>query len=105
MMSALSLFHISDADFIENATLVTVPAGSHSYIVPELFTIVDDNVNEPQQSFAIIAEIGEDVPENISCFQTEIGSSHCYGRHGTTAIGISDNDHKYGTFYFNTWRY
>ena len=38
-------------------------------------------MNGDEQSFAIVAEIGPDVPENISCFQTGIGATEC---HGTT---------------------
>ncbi|CAI8022403.1 hypothetical protein GBAR_LOCUS13163 [Geodia barretti] len=45
-----------------------------------------------EQSFAIVAEIGPDVPENISCFQIGVGSDVCFGRRGATEIRITDND-------------
>ena len=60
----------------------------------EAFTIVDDNIDEDEQSFAIVAEIGPDVPENVSCFQLGVGSTRCHGRRGATEIRIIDNDRK-----------
>ena len=60
----------------------------------EAFTIVDDNIDEDEQSFAIVAEIGPDVPENISCFQLGVGLTQCHGRRGATEIRIIDNDRK-----------
>ena len=62
-----------------------------SFQIPTFFNITDDDINEVQQSFAIIADI-IDVPENISCFQRAIGESICQGRRGATAIRITDND-------------
>ena len=94
-----TLQSVSDADFSDDAIVVVVPAGTVCFSIPELFSVVDDNINEPVQSFAIVAEIGEDVPENISCFQTKI-APHCYGRHGATEIIIGDNDRKYGVIHY-----
>ena len=94
-----TLQSVSDADFSDDAIVVVVPAGTVRFSIPEFFTIVDDNINEPVQSFAIVAEIGEDVPENISCFKTKI-SPHCYGRQGATEIVIGDNERKYGVFHY-----
>ena len=62
-----------------------------SFEIQTFFNITDDDINEVQQSFAIIADI-IDVPENISCFQRAIGESQCQGRRGATAIRITDND-------------
>ena len=77
-----------------------VPADTIRFPIPEFFSVVDDDINELNHRFAIVAEIGEDVPENISCFQTERGSSHCYGRQGATMIIIGDNDRKYGVIHY-----
>ena len=71
---------------------VTVPANSQSYEISQFFTIEDDNVDEDEQSFAVVAEIGPDVPENISCFQITVGHSICHGRQGATEIRINDDD-------------
>ena len=56
--------------------------------------MVDDNINEIDQSFALVAKIGPDVPDGISCFQTQVGESLCNGRVGATEIKITDNDRK-----------
>ena len=78
-------------DFSSGAINITIPAKRMSYEIQTFFTIDDDDVNEDQQSFAIIAEI-IDVPEDISCFQRAIGERICQGRRGATAIRIMDND-------------
>ena len=59
--------------------------------------IVDDNIDEDEQSFAIIAEIESDVPDAVACFQIEEGQTDCFGRRGATEIRITDNDRKYNT--------
>ena len=98
------------ADFSEQCTDIIVPAadtpGSQTYIIEKFFTVVDDNLNEVErgQSFALIAEIGNDVPFNCfvygvglsdcSCFQTQDGETECFGRSGATEIRITDNDSK-----------
>ena len=87
-MSSLSV-----ADFSDSVTTITVPANSGlSYEIIQFFTINDDNIDEDEQSFAIVGEIGPDVPENISCFQIGVGSDVCFGRRGATEIRITDND-------------
>ena len=58
------------------------------------FNVTDDNVNEIEQSFAVMAEVGADVPNDISCFQTQDRETNCHGRSGATEIGIEDNDCK-----------
>ena len=57
--------------------------------------IIDDNIDEEQQSFVVVAEIGPDVPDGASCFQITEGATQCYGRKGATEIRIIDNDRKY----------
>ena len=54
------------------------------------------------QSFVLVAEIGEDVPESFTCFQREEDEIGCNGnmeptaRFGATKITINDDD---GMFY------
>ena len=103
-MSPLSL----GADFSDQCTTVTVPAattpGFQTYTIPTFFTVIDDNINEVEQSFALVAEIGPDVPSDCfedggltdcSCFQTPYGETQCFGRRGATEIRIADNDRKW----------
>ena len=73
---------------------ITIPANWRSYTIEQFFNISDDNLDEDEQSFAIVAEIGPDVPENISCFQIALGHTGCRGRRGATEIRITDNDRK-----------
>ena len=73
---------------------VTIPANRQTYDIPQFFSIVDDDVDEVDQSFAIVAEIGPDVPEGVSCFQFSAGETECQGRRGATEIIITDNDRK-----------
>ena len=83
-----------DPDFSDTPITITVPADRTTFELPQFFTINDDNIDEDEQSFAIVAEIGRDVPENISCFQTGVGERDCFGRRGATEIRITDNDRK-----------
>ena len=68
------------ADFSDQCTTVTVPAattpGFQTYTIPTFFTVIDDNINEVEQSFAIVAEIGSDVPDTY-CFVEGVGLSDC----------------------------
>ena len=99
------------ADFSDQCTNIIVPAaettGSQTYTIEKFFTVVDDDLNEVEQSFALTAEIGDDVPFNCfveevgsildcSCFQTQDGDIDCFGdgRSGATEIRITDNDSK-----------
>ena len=96
-------------DFSQNGTIVTVPENSQEFQILQFFTIVDDDIDENEQSFVIVAEIGNDVPdkfatraetgfetsESISCFQLGVGGTECFGRHGATQIRIDDDDRKF----------
>ena len=68
------------------------------FIIPQLFNITDDNINEVMQSFVLVGEIGADVPERFTCFQSEGGETGCNvnmeptARFGATRIQIYDND-------------
>ena len=66
-------------------------AGGMYELPHDWFNVTDDNVNEIEQSFAVMAEVGADVPDGISCFQTQDRETN---RSGATEIGIEDNDRK-----------
>ena len=98
---------LSVADFTNNSITIIVPASTTatpSFTLPQFFSVVDDDINEFQQSFAVVAEIEPDVTNSCyvddvgitdcSCFQIEIGGTNCYGRRGATQICITDNDCK-----------
>ena len=78
------------------ATTAEVPAATTDslqiYEIPNFFSVRDDNIDEFMQSFAVVAEIGPDVPDNFTCFQRQAGLQDCFGRHGATEIRIVDND-------------
>ena len=89
------------ADFTETSLTVRVPAatndGVQEFELPNFFNVVDDDIDEVEQSFAIVAELGPDVTEvpfNFSCFQLQAGETECFGRRGATEIRITDNDRK-----------
>ena len=86
-----SLLDPPNRDFSANNVTVTIPAHSSTFAVSTFFTINDDNIDEDEQSFAVVAEI-LDVPENISCFQTAPGTIPCFGTRGASEIRITDND-------------
>ena len=73
---------------------IQIPADRRSYVVEEFFQIFDDDVDEDEQSFALVVEIGPDVPDGVSCFQIS-NDTECYGQRGATEIRIIDNDCKY----------
>ena len=80
-----------------------VRPGPQIFALPEFYSIVDDEINEVEQSFALVATVGEDVTatcnvngtiSECSCFQTGFGETDCFGRSGATQIRITDNDSK-----------
>ena len=81
-------------DFSDTSINVTIPANRRSFTIPTFFTINDDNLDEDEQSFEIVAEIGPDVPDGVSCFQIPNVDAECQGRRGATEIRITDNDRK-----------
>ena len=85
----------SGDDFTYEPLAIKVPANLQRYTIQQFFNVVDDNFDEDEQSFAIVAEIGPDVPDGISCFQTAVGVTECFGRCGATQIRITDNDRKF----------
>ena len=91
------------SDFSTTSTTITIPATAS--IVQEtavfslpntILSITDDEVNEIEQSFALIAEIGSDVPDSFACFQIAEGDRDCVldGRKGAARIRIVNDDGK-----------
>ena len=78
-------------DFTDTPLVINVGANKNEVEVPYFFTVIDDEIDEFEQSFALVAEIGQEVPDNISCFQVP-GTVECFGRFGATEIIINDND-------------
>ena len=85
---------MAGVDFSNMAMTFTVPGNVNEFIIPNFFTVVDDEVNEISQSFALVAELGLDVPDDLACFQIIAGTAQCLGtgRLGATEIRITDND-------------
>lgn len=93
-----SMLITAGTDFTTTTSSVTVLAQDIGDIrtidLPEFFNVIDDDINEIEQSFAIVVEIGPDVPTNTACFQLNLGEGECLGRRGATDIRIIDNDRK-----------
>ena len=97
------------SDFTVGCWNVMIPAavqpGLQTFELPEFYSIVDDEINEAEESFALVATVGDDVSatcdvngiiSECSCFQTGV---ECFGQSGATQIRISDNDRKYNIHY------
>ena len=81
----------SGDDFTINSIVITIPAGRTFFYVEPFFNVTADNIDEIKQSFAVVAEIGQDVPNNVSCFQIVDGQDGCTTeRHGAIRINIID---------------
>ena len=81
------------ADFNAASFTITIPAGITEFEISYTF-FYDDNINEIDQSFALVGVLGDDVPDRFACFQRQTGDSLCFGRTGVTTIKIEDNDGK-----------
>ena len=98
-MYVIVYFPYIGVDFINTSFTITVPAseserGLHTIPLPNV--VVDDDINENCQRFALVAQIGRDVPDSFTCFQrsgcTECCGGQCFGRNGAIEIKIVDND-------------
>ena len=52
---------------------------------------IDDDIDEIEQTFALVVEIGDDVPSSFTCFPGQVSDTGCQRRTGAR-IGIIDND-------------
>ena len=91
------------SDFSTTSTTITIPATASIaeetavFSLPNtILSITNDEVNEIEQSFALIAEIGSDVPDSFACFQIAEGDRDCVldGRKGAARIRIVNDDGK-----------
>ena len=87
-------------DFTDDPITFEIPASPDEngvFQIPSSVTdIIDDEIDEFDQSFILVAEIGSDVPDSFVCFQRQaIGDNICQGRAGATEIKIVDNDGEY----------
>ena len=91
------------SDFSTKTTTITIPATASIDEETAVFTlpnsilsITNDEINEIEQSFALIAEIGIDVPDSFVCFQIADGDLDCVldGRKGASRIRIVNDDGK-----------
>ena len=94
------LFSHTGDDFTSTQFLITIHATQ--YHVGHIFQVIqndilnlivtNDDVNELEQCFVLVAELGDDVPDSFACFQRSVGDTNCFGRTGATKINIVDND-------------
>ena len=114
LVSVMPQSFLTGSDFTNTSFQITIPPNEDDYepsefVIPQLFNITDDNVNEIMQSFVLVAEIGADVPERLTCFQREEDITGCnatmdpFARFGATKISIIDNDGKFDSIY--CWLY
>ena len=84
----------ADDDFSSEPFEVIIPAGTTTFVLPPDFEVEDDDVNEREQDFALIGELGDDVTDRFACFQRRDGDERgcAAGRTGATTIRIIDND-------------
>ena len=54
--------------------------------------ITNDNINEIEQRFALVGELGPEIPDEFACFRVTFGEAECRGRVGATGIRIRDDD-------------
>ena len=97
---------MTGVDFSSMAMTFTVPGNVDEFVIPNFFTVADDDINEIDQSFALMAKLGSDVPDDFACFQIRDGDTECLGtgRLGATEIKIIDNDGRlffYNNIHFN----
>ena len=93
---------LAGVDFTNTSFTIIIPPseserGLYTIPLPDVF-VIDDDINENCQSFALVAQIGRDVPDSFTCFQRSscraCCGGQCFGRNGATKIRIVDNDGK-----------
>ena len=79
-------------DFTDDPIAFEIPASPDEngvFAIPSSVTdIIDDEIDEFDQGFILVAEIGSDVPDSFVCFQRRAtGDTGCRGRRaGATEI-------------------
>ena len=88
-----SLVHsTSTGDYNDEIFVKTIPPSTTSRVLSQDILIENDNVNEIEQRFALVVELGPEIPDNFACFRVVFGEAECRGRVGATGIRIRDND-------------
>ena len=82
------------ADFNTTTITITIPAGTQEEFEIHNLFVFDDEIDEIDQSFALVGVLGDDVPDRFACFERRTGDPLCFGRTGGTTIKIEDNDGK-----------
>ena len=57
-----------------------------------MFVIIDDAVNENDEAFVMVAEVGTDTPDDVVCFLRDAVDTDCHGRMGAASVEITSND-------------
>ena len=57
-----------------------------------MFAIIDDTINENDEAFLIVAEVGTDTPDDVVCFLRDAVDTTCHGRMGAASVEIISND-------------
>ena len=84
---------VAGADFIATPFVVEIPAGTTTFIIPNI-TIIDDNLNEKEEVFLLVARIlGKAALNNASCFQLmQCDPCNNHVHIGGTRLRIRDDD-------------
>lgn len=92
------MYHLYPLDDDFNTTRFEFPISAHTTVLtlPEyVINVADDEINEREEVFVLVAEIGSDVPNESACFQERHGTDcTADGRRGVATIRIIDNDRK-----------
>ena len=63
-----------------------------------MFRVIDDTVNEEDERFYVVVEVGSDTPDGVVCFKRGAGDTNCHGRSGAAQIEIRGNDGEYYSY-------
>ena len=99
-------YYFVGSDFTTASFNITIPPNEDvsepsEIVIPQMFNVTDDNIDEVVQSFVLVAEISKDVPDSFACFQREQGETGCNAnmeptaRFGATKISINDDDGRF----------
>ena len=88
-----ALVHFSfTGDYDDEIFVKTIPPSTTSRVLSQDILIENDNVNEIVQRFALVGELGPEIPDSFACFRVTFGEAECRGRVGAIGIRIGDND-------------
>ena len=79
-------------DYDDMVFVKEIPPSTTSRVLSQDIRINDDDINEVEQRFALVAELGPQIPDDFACFHVTFGEAECRGRVGATGIRIRDND-------------